>query len=139
MEYTKISDGIYVFRLEVGEDIVHSLESFCDEQQIVAAEISGIGALKELEIKHYSVENQEYAKQEYQEELEICSLYGLMTTAGLHAHIVVADNTMATFGGHLSKGIVGATCEGTIKVFPDRLTRMHDDKTGLKILNLEAR
>lgn len=137
MEHKKVTENTYLFRLEVGEDIVHSIESFCKEHSIYAAEVTGIGALKELEIKHYSVDKQEYSKKEYQAELEICSLYGLITEVGLHGHIVVADNTMATFGGHLSKGIVGATCEGTIKVFPGSLARQHDTLTGLKILNLK--
>ncbi len=136
MEYKQLSDETYVFRLEIGEDIVEQIESFCQKQHIVAAEINGIGALKELEIKHYSVDKQEYAKKHYTDEFEICSLYGLVTTVGLHAHIVVSNAEMVTFGGHLSKGIVGATCEGTIRVFPQRLNRMHDEKTGLKILNL---
>ena len=136
MKYKKLSDDTYIFRLEVGEDIVEEIESFCNDLDINAAEIKGIGALKEIEIKHYSVERQEYSAKEYHEELEICSLYGLVTSIGLHAHIIVANNKMNTFGGHLSKGVIGATCEGTIKILPGQLDRKHDDQTGLKILDI---
>lgn len=136
MKFKKVNDNLYVIRIEVGEEIVDEIISFCKDLDIHSAEITGIGAVGEAELMHYSVERKQYSSRNFEEELEICSLFGFITEAGLHTHIVLANNRMQTFGGHLKSAIVSGTCELTLKKIPMKLKRFHEEQTGLKVLDL---
>ena len=136
MKFNKINDNSYIIRLEVGEEINEEVISFCKDLDIYSAEIQAIGALGEIELMHYCVETKEYSSKIFHEEMEICSLMGLITSAGIHTHCAVANNKMQCFGGHLKSGIVSATCEIILKVINTKLDRKYDDYTGLKLLNI---
>ncbi len=136
MKFKKVNENLYVLKLELGEEVVSEVVSFCKDLDIESAEINGLGALKEITLKHYSVKEQNYSEKHFEDEMEISSLYGLITSIGLHAHVVVSNNRMQAFGGHLESGIVSATCEIILKKIPAKLNRKHDDVTGLKLLDI---
>jgi predicted DNA-binding protein with PD1-like motif len=136
MKFKKINDNLYIIRLEVGEEIVAEVVSFCKDLDIDSAEINAIGAVGEAILKHYCVGDKEYSEKHYDEEMEIASLFGIVTSIGLHAHIVLSNNKMQTFGGHLEAARVSATCEIVLRRIPEKLNRRHDDFTGLKLLDI---
>ena len=59
MQYEKDGDT-YIIYLEQGESIMASLTQFCKDHQIINGQISGIGAIKEIELGAYDLKNQEY-------------------------------------------------------------------------------
>lgn len=136
MKFKKMKEDLYIIRLERGEEVVEEVISFCKDLDIESAEIKGIGALGETELKHYNVEKQQYSSKNFNEEMEIGSLTGLVTSEGLHAHVVIANNKMQSFSGHLERGIVSATAEIILRKIPEKLSRIHDEETGLKVLDI---
>ncbi|HCY61135.1 MAG TPA: DNA-binding protein, partial [Lachnoclostridium sp.] len=42
------------------------------------------------------------------------------------------------YGGHLSRGIIGATCEMVITVIDGVVDRVKDEETGLNIFNFKC-
>jgi predicted DNA-binding protein with PD1-like motif len=53
----------------------------------------------------------------------------------LHLHIVLADRTHKTFGGHLNAATVSATAEIIIHTAPGTIHRTFSDKIGLNLLD----
>ena len=58
MQYEK-DDDPYIIYLEQGESIMATLTEFCIDHQIINGQISGIGAIKEIELGSYDLKNQE--------------------------------------------------------------------------------
>jgi len=56
MQYEKDGDT-YIIYLEQGESIMAILTQFCKDQQIINGQISGIGAIKEIELGSYDLKN----------------------------------------------------------------------------------
>ena len=52
MQYEKDGDT-YIIYLEQGESIMAILTQFCIDHQIINGQISGIGAIKEIELGSY--------------------------------------------------------------------------------------
>jgi len=52
MQYEKDSDT-YIIYLGQGESIMAILTQFCKDHQIINGQISGIGAIKEIELGSY--------------------------------------------------------------------------------------
>ena len=52
MQYEKDCDT-YIIYLEQGESIMAILTQFCKDHQIINGQISGIGAIKEIELGSY--------------------------------------------------------------------------------------
>jgi len=61
MQYEKDGDT-YIIYLGQGESIMAILTQFCIDHQIINGQISGIGAIKEIELGSYDLKNQEYIR-----------------------------------------------------------------------------
>jgi Predicted DNA-binding protein with PD1-like DNA-binding motif len=61
MQYKQDGDT-YIVYIEQEEAIMETLTLFCKEKRIYNAQLSGIGAIKEIEVGAYDLENQEYLK-----------------------------------------------------------------------------
>ena len=55
-----------------------------------------------------------------------------------HIHAAAADAKGNVYGGHLSHGIIGATCEMVITVIDGVVDRVKDEETGLNIFNFKC-
>ena len=64
MRSKKIKDTHFI-RLERGEKIVESVKDFCSSNDINCSYFSGIGALNEVELAHYIVEDKKYKNKRY--------------------------------------------------------------------------
>lgn len=131
----------HVLALFEGEKLLESVTGFCVANNISAAEFSAIGAVKEVELGFYNLETKEYTWKKAQAELEIDSIMGNVAEFDgkpfAHAHATVSDNEMHAFGGHLKEAVVGASCEVFLHPLQGKLERKHDEKTGLKLMQLE--
>jgi predicted DNA-binding protein with PD1-like motif len=56
-----------------------------------------------------------------------------------HLHVTLSDEAMHALGGHLVKGIVSATLEVTITVYPTEFTKKHSEEIGLNLYELPER
>lgn len=136
MEYKKFGDTIIV-RMDPGDEVVEIVKKVCLAENVKLAMINALGAIDYFEVGAYSVPEKKYYKNEYKGEFEIVSLHGNITTLNgefySHMHMCAADKTGKTYGGHLNKAIISATCEMFITIINGKVDREKSDKTGLNI------
>ncbi|NPV14170.1 DNA-binding protein [candidate division WOR-3 bacterium] len=139
MRWTK-NNRFYQLRLWPGEEIITSLVEFSRRVKIKSGVVLGIGAGTNFELGYYHFDKQTYHRRRLKGEYEIVSLVGNIAWEDkqpiCHCHIVLSDQRMATYGGHLFAGLVSATCEITVLPGDKKLHRELERETGLKLLKL---
>ena len=105
MYYSESGSGMFILRLEKGEEVVTSIHKFCRKLGIKNALINGIGSLENPKLAHYTVD-----KKKYNEETKegIFELTGMMGNVAIfqgeqlvHVHVTISDNKMNAYGGIL--------------------------------------
>ena len=128
----------YILRLDPGEEIVNSLQSFCEEQKIFLGQIYGIGAVNKAEVGLFNPKTRKYHSKKFNRNFEIAPLFGnisiMQEKIYLHLHINLCDEDHLCFGGHLNSAVVSATFEGIIEKIEGWLEREFSQKIGLNIL-----
>jgi hypothetical protein len=140
MVHTKHKDGTYVVRFDPRELLVRSLQEFCEQEKITSAWVSGIGGALWAELAFYHIDQKAYEFDRIDEALEIANLNGNVTALNgkpfLHLHATMADMNYHAYAGHLKELAVGATTEVFIRPFKTQLKRVHNDTSGLKVIDL---
>lgn len=131
-------ERLLLLRFDKGENVLERLSDFFHEEQLTAALFTAIGASAEVTLSYYDLAKKHYIDQELQEDLEIVSVTGNIGRMNekpiIHAHGVFANRQLQTFGGHIKKIIVSATCEVTLTILDGEITRRHDEETGLNLM-----
>jgi len=137
---SKKIENTYFIKLERGEKIIESIKDFCSENNIKCGYFSGIGALDEVELAHYIVENKKYTSKVFKQVLEVTNLTGNIATMDnevyLHCHITLGDEEMKAISGHLKEGKISATCEIILVRLDAEINRKHDELIGLNLLDI---
>ena len=129
----------FIVRIEAGEEILNTLESFCNTNAITGGVFMGIGAVRNATIGMYHMDIKEYRFRTFNEPHEITNLTGNVAMHNdelmIHAHITLGSADQTAIGGHLQQAETDPTCEitffsGTV------LTRAHDDYSDLPLLDL---
>lgn len=130
----------YVVSIARGEEIVASLQQFCEEAAVTLGQVSGIGAAEEIELAYYNVATKEYSTKTLRDSYEITALTGNITTMDgkpyLHLHITVGDKNFQPYAGHLIRATVSGACEVFIQTASGTVERRKDDAIGLNLLQL---
>ena len=134
MQY--IQDGdTYVIYVEQNEPIMATLTQFCKDNDIVNAQLSGIGAIKEIKLGAYDIDQQEYVTQDYKGIRELTSYQGnVLLKDGepfIHAHITISDHSLNGKGGHLFEAKVAAVGEFILRKINADGKREFDSNIGL--------
>ena len=127
----------FLLRLYKGEDIIESLQKFCQhESNIGAGTIRGIGAVSGAKLGFF--DGKEYQENVFNEKLEVLSLMGNIAADNMvHLHGVFGRADGSCVGGHLMPGcIVSVTCEIQIHVLEPSVSRAIDSSTKLNLLVL---
>ena len=127
----------YLLRLFRGEDILESLQKFCEHNHdIGSGQIQGIGAVSTTKIGFF--DGTKYLVNTFTENLEIVSLLGnIAQNQIVHLHGIFGRADGSCVGGHVMSGcIVSVTCEIQISVLDPQVTREEDPHTKLKLLKL---
>ena len=66
----------YIIYVEQNEPIMETLTKFCKSQNIINGQISGIGAIKEIDFGAYDLENKKYIRQDFDNLWELTSFQG---------------------------------------------------------------
>ena len=139
MKYKKI-ESTYVIRLEKGERVIEKLLGLCEKEKIKAGYFNGLGALSEVELRHFNLMTKEYSSKKLSGLYEITSLHGNISEMSgksyIHAHIVVGDSQLNSWSGHLNEATVSATCEIFLVKVDGVITRKKDEETGLNLLDI---
>ncbi len=130
----------FALRLAEGEEVAKTIVDFATDKAIFAAEITGIGALSDVVLGFFELQNRDYHRTTVNEQVEVVSLVGNIAEHNgkpkLHAHVVVARRDGTAMGGHLLSGHVRPTLELLVTDTPGHLRRKTDPRTGLPLLDL---
>ncbi len=128
----------FVGRLETGDDLVEEIERLCADQDIRAAWVSVIGAVREAAFAYYEQQEHRYLELNSSEHHEISGFIGNISMRDgvpfLHAHATFCAQSGAAVGGHLVKGCEVFAAEVTIREMTGVvLERTPDEASGLAL------
>lgn len=123
-------------RLFRGIDLLKELTEIVKKEKIKNGIISGIGALSKATLGYYDQTEKKYVIHTFQKPLEILSLKGNISIKDgqpfLHIHVVLGDENLRSFGGHLFEGTEVFAFEFEIVEFEgEPFMRKFDQETGL--------
>ena len=75
MQFEQDNDT-YIIYLEKDDRIMHSLTQFCKDHKINNGKISGIGAIKEIELGAYDLNHKKYISLYFEDIWELTSFQG---------------------------------------------------------------
>ncbi|MCS5614532.1 MAG: DNA-binding protein [Candidatus Marinimicrobia bacterium] len=139
MQYEK--DGYtYIIYLEQSESIMAMLTQFCKDHQIINGQISGLGAIKEIELGSYDLKNQEYITHKLDDTWELTSYQANIQLKDgepfIHAHINISDHDLTVKGGHLFDAKVAVVGELILRNINSNGKRVFNSEIGLACMNL---
>lgn len=139
MHYRNVEQG-YLIRLSRDEELITSLTTFLKKKNITSGIISGIGAVSEIELGFYNLDEKSYIWRKYTDPMEIASIQGNIALNEnqpfVHLHGVFTGRKFNAVGGHIRRATIGATCEININIIDQEISRKLDEEIGLKLLEL---
>jgi predicted DNA-binding protein with PD1-like motif len=129
---------VFVGRLATGSDLVEEIERFCAAEQVTAAWVSLVGAMRKVAYAYYDQKERRYIELETRDHHELSGFVGNVSMRDgkhfLHAHATFANERGETVGGHLLPGTRVFVAEVQIREMADvSLVRAHDEVTGLAL------
>ena len=138
MKYNKFDQSYFIF-IEKGELVMEALTHFCKNTNIKNGQVSGIGAVKCIELGAYDLENKFYIRRNFDSIYELVSFQGNITLKKeepfIHAHITIGNHKMEIHGGHLFEMTVAVVGEFILRRFDGKILREMDEEIGIPICN----
>ena len=139
MQYKQVDKDYFIY-IEKNEKVMDTLTRFCRDQAITNGKISGIGAVKEIEIAYDTI-GKEYIRKQFPDVWELVSYEGNVTLKDgdpfVHGHVVLSNHDMKTIGGHLFETTVAAVGEFFLRKFDNDAYREINEDVGLPCICLE--
>ena len=118
-------------RLQRGDDLLIEIKKIAKEEKLKAAVVlSSVGCVSKLRIRDAGGIN----IRELNENCEILSLNGTISSERNHLHIAFSKEDLSVIGGHLVEGcIINTTCELIIQeIIGWKYETVNDSETGYK-------
>lgn len=128
----------HAFRLTKGEDLKTSLQDYCRNHELSAATVlSLVGCVYKAKLRMAGGT----VTKEWNEDLEIVSCTGTISSGKAHLHVVFSDVNGHCYGGHLQEGcIVNSTCEVVLAELESfQFHREYDESTGYNEIVIEKK
>jgi uncharacterized protein len=149
MRYSKLTvKSEYILKLEIGDKVHDTILDFCSRENIETGWITGLGAIKDISLGYYNLENKSYGFQKYSDIYEVVGLIGNVALVDnkpfLHIHTSISDENNQTSSGHLEYATVAVTLELRITAYnesiqtpptPPQLSNPTANKTNKKYCN----
>ncbi len=130
----------YIVRLESGEPVIETLTNFLRAERVGFANVSAAGAVQWAHLGYWNAETRAYEYREVAEQLEVVSFQGNSSLKEgepfLHIHGVFGRRDFTVLGGHVKEARAHPTFEVWLRVETLPIRRVHDDATGLDLLDL---
>jgi predicted DNA-binding protein with PD1-like motif len=137
MDFRKFGNT-YVVRLDIGDEIMASLKTFCSEQKITLGSVTGIGTTNHAQIGLLDANSKIYHPRTYQGDMEITALVGTVSQMDgqtyLHLHITLAQPNLEAIGGHLDFAHISAVAEIFIHALAGVVNRKFNERAGVNLL-----
>lgn len=135
----KQDGNTFIAYVKQNEKIIQTLTDFCKGHNIQNAQISGIGAIKQIELGAYDLNNKKYIIQNFDEIWELTSFEGNVMLKDqdpfIHAHINISDHNFNVKGGHLFEATVAVVGEFVLKKINSKGKREFDPNIGLACMS----
>jgi len=130
----------YALVFETGDEVLVGLKQFAEQRKLGAAQITAIGAFRDVTLGYFDWEKKEYQKIPVNEQVEVLSMIGDVAQEKgqpkVHVHVVVGRSDGTTRGGHLLEAHVRPTLEVILTESPEHLRKEHDEESGLALIRL---
>jgi uncharacterized protein len=127
---------------ETGDEVMSTLQAFAADHNLMASRLTAIGAFQRATLGYFNWERKEYDRIAVDEQVEVLSLVGDIALDGnqpkVHAHAVLGRRDGSTVGGHLLEAQVRPTLEVLLVESPAYLRRVHDAKSGIALIRVDA-
>jgi predicted DNA-binding protein with PD1-like motif len=129
-------------KLRHGADLLEELTELCKERDIELGRVEAIGAVQKACIGFYHQKKRKYEFLTLDRAFEIANLTGNISIKDgnpiVHAHITLADDSGAAYGGHLAPGTIIFACECIIEIYDGPVfEREFDHETGLPLWTIK--
>lgn len=132
------SSDTHLLVLAKGEELMQQLSAFATEQRLPGAWVDIVGGAAGATLGYFDPAAREYRWRTFEEPLEITGLHGDLAWVdgrpAWHVHGTFSRADYSVIGGHVKQCPIGLTGEVMLTTRRDRLTRVFDDETGLKLL-----
>ncbi len=129
-----------LLRLDRGEELVSAVLSVATAEGLHSGLVLGIGALEDVELGYYVLDERRYLRRVFPGIHELLSLQANLTLLDgkpfLHAHVILGTADFATVGGHLFHGTVAVVAELAILPGAAAVERAFDPRVGLNLWKL---
>jgi predicted DNA-binding protein with PD1-like motif len=137
-KYKEVKDNSFVLSIDNHEGVAAALMAFCKEKDILAGNITGLGAISEATFRFLDPATKQYVDKTFSEQMEITNLTGNISEKDgkpyLHVHITASRRDYTCVGGHLLDAKISGACELTVDAFPElKPGRRADEETGLNL------
>lgn len=136
----KNDGGKYVISIDNHTSLMQALAAFCNEQNVLSAEVSGIGAVNAATLRFLNPVTKAYVDKTYDEQMEIASLVGNVSEKDgkpyLHLHVTLGRSDYSIVGGHLLDCHINGACEVIVTKMDCPVGRHFDEETGLNLFTL---
>ena len=133
----------FVIIFDKDDEARGGLLAFAREHNAASSQFTAIGGFKRAVLGYFDRDKKTYTRIPIDEQVEVLSCIGDIATKPdgspeVHAHVVVGRADGTTRGGHLLEGYVWPTLEVIVRDAPEHLHRVHDDETGLALIDPTA-
>ncbi len=137
----RIVDNSVILSLDKNDFINQSIKQIFEKEKLLFGWISGIGAIHNIQLGYYDLENKDYIRKSFLDEHELLSLSGNVTLLDsqyfVHTHAVISDQNFRSFGGHLFDAQIAAAGEFKISLFDCAINRKLSNDIGLNLWCME--
>jgi predicted DNA-binding protein with PD1-like motif len=130
----------HVVVLRKDELIVNALTELCTIHQIRGGHITGIGAVKDVQLGYYDLHKKDYIRKTFSnEDYELIALNGNISLKDdvpyIHVHTALGKSDFSVFGGHMFEATVAVTAEIYITTIETRPVRRYSEELGLSVID----
>ena len=142
MKYKRVDDKIFV-SIDKGELVNQKLLEVSQKEELNSGWINGLGAISDIEIGYWDIEEKIYVKKNFNDDYELLSLIGNVSLVDnkpfIHTHISFSDTKFKVFGGHLFDAKVIAAAEFCIFTSDYSLYRKLNCDIGLSLWDINKK
>jgi uncharacterized protein len=129
-----------LMRLDPGEEMVSIITKWAKDNHIPSAVISGLGAVRDVRLGYFDLNDGKYIEIPVARHVEIVSLDGSIALLDgephLHMHVTVSSSGGGTIAGHLFQAVISITAELHLTILKEPIKRVKDPVTGILMWDL---
>ncbi|WP_185147140.1 PPC domain-containing DNA-binding protein [Chryseobacterium sp. KBW03] len=132
---------IYVVSLDNHSNIVETLTDFIQNQNILAGEVTGIGAVSEATLRFFNPATKKYVDKTFKEQMEVTNISGNISEIEgklmPHLHITLGREDYTALAGHLLEAKIQGAAEFIFYPLDTRIVKIKKEEIGINLYDFE--